>query len=356
MTTVSDLKFGLSDVIRLARIGGQLSERDQAQQDAIAKACRRFPSLPGAILLPLNAPVSVPQTRAMTTTGGGSGAVGSIGVSLPFAEALRQRSLLGRLGATVISDLKAEARVCIPRFIEGSSVEWLGEFEEAGGSYPFLGGDLIGPCRAHAYVDITRTLAGNSDAVEQCSQDLISALASALDASIISGGGNAFNEPLGILNRDDLDVIPLGTNGGEINHNAVQVAVASLMGKGIEQGELAWITSPRSRQAACKTPKIAGHPVYVCEDLTSTMGGVPVWSHTAMPDDLIRGTGTGLGSMLLGNFSKVAIALWGVIDILVNPYSMDSSGVIRVNAYLYGNYGLRSPGSFVAIKDILTTG
>lgn len=358
MTSVSehyDPSYSLSSAIQLARTGKpNLSHADRVRQADIEKISNhRNGGL--SILVPTNALTSVRQTRAMGT-GTASGALSRI-VQLPFGEALRQKSVLGRLGANIITVAKDPAgSVQLPRFEAGSSVHWVDEDGAGDESSPFLGGDLLTGKRAHVHVDLTRLLGSSSDALNQVSADIVEALATAIDSGVLAGGGPDFNQPLGILSREDIETIPLGTNGGPFPFSAILDAELAMNQRGFETTDLAWLLSPRAKNYAKKTPKIAGHPVYLLNDITEILNSSPVLSHTALPDDGIKGTGTGLSSAILGRWSAVTVVIFGAVEILVNPYTFSTVGLIRVSAYMSVDYGLKQPGAFVRFTDINTSG
>lgn len=358
LDSLRDSAFTLSRAVRIA--GGAAPSAAERQTQALAeKALGPYVPRNGAVLVPPSGSVSCrmgASVRGLSSGGNGSGAVGSVKVMLPFGQALRAKSLVGRLGASILTGVDAIGSVCLPRFDPGSSVEWVGEFAEAGPSAVFLGGDYLSPRNAVAYTSLSNSLKANSDALDQVSDDLISGLATAIDAAVLRGAGPDFDEATGIIGREDIEVISLGTNGGPLTNQAILDAELALTSRGFETHDLAWVCSPKVRQAAKRTPKVEGYPVFLLDDASGTMNESPAFSHSELPDDLSKGSGAGLGSAILGDFRQVAIVIWGSIEVLVNKYSLDVTGISRVSAFLHVDFGLRQPGAFVVLKDILTAG
>jgi hypothetical protein len=72
--------------------------------------------------------------------------------------------------------------------------------------------------------------------------------------------------------------------------------------------------------------------------------------------DLDKGTSTGVCSAIFfGNWADLIVAMWGVLDILVDPYTLSKSGGVRVVAMQDVDIGFRHPESFAAMLDALTT-
>jgi len=76
----------------------------------------------------------------------------------------------------------------------------------------------------------------------------------------------------------------------------------------------------------------------------------------AVPSTLTKGTSTSVCSaVVFGNFSDLVLAQWGnALDIIVNPYSRDTEGIVRITASTFVDAGVRRPASFAAMLDALT--
>jgi hypothetical protein len=57
--------------------------------------------------------------------------------------------------------------------------------------------------------------------------------------------------------------------------------------------------------------------------------------------------------MIFGNFNDLVIGQWGVLDILVDPYTGSNKGSVRVVAMQEVDVAVRHAASFAAIKDIV---
>tara|TARA_Y100001960_G_scaffold134017_1_gene142202 strand:- start:227 stop:460 length:234 start_codon:yes stop_codon:yes gene_type:complete len=53
-----------------------------------------------------------------------------------------------------------------------------------------------------------------------------------------------------------------------------------------------------------------------------------------VPNNLTKGTGSGLSAILFGNFQDLLVAEWGSLDVLFDPYTGSSTGAMRVTVFM----------------------
>ena len=77
---------------------------------------------------------------------------------------------------------------------------------------------------------------------------------------------------------------------------------------------------------------------------------------TQIPSNLTKGAGSSLSAIIFGNFSDLIIGSWAPgIELLVNPYSKDKEGVIRIVGFSFVDVGIRHPESFCRVVDAVTS-
>tara|TARA_Y100000588_G_scaffold296401_1_gene316876 strand:- start:1153 stop:1395 length:243 start_codon:yes stop_codon:yes gene_type:complete len=74
-----------------------------------------------------------------------------------------------------------------------------------------------------------------------------------------------------------------------------------------------------------------------------------------VPNNLTKGTGSGLSAILFGNFQDLLVAEWGSLDVLFDPYTGSSTGAMRVTVFMDVDVAVRHAESFSAIVDMVTT-
>ena len=79
--------------------------------------------------------------------------------------------------------------------------------------------------------------------------------------------------------------------------------------------------------------------------------GYPVFTTNQIPSTLGTSPATKSG-MFYGNWESLVIALWGTLDLLVDPYTFSTSGGVRIVALQSADIGLRHNESFSYAADI----
>jgi HK97 family phage major capsid protein len=174
--------------------------------------------------------------------------------------------------------------------------------------------------------------------------------ASGIDAAAING--SAANSPTGLLHTANVGLVAMGANGGVITAQALIDLETTLSNANASASGL--LTTPGIRAKLRTLPSI-------------TSGSVPVWNgdqvlsyrgevSTNVPSDLVKGTSSlssACHGVILGDFSNLLIAEWGVLEILVDPYRLkkQGGGQIEVTSYQTCDIAVIRPSAFVTCVD-----
>jgi HK97 family phage major capsid protein len=292
--------------------------------------------------------------RDLTVGGSAGNLVATDLLSNSFIDILRNAMVIDRLGAQMLTGLVGN--IAIPRQTGGAVAYWLAESgapTESAATFDQVG---MSPKTVGAFSDISRKLLQQSSIdVENFVQgDIAKALGLGIQAAAIVGGGS--NEPTGILSTSGIGNVAGGTNGlaptwANIVDLETAVAVANA-----DVGTLGYLTNAKVRGTLKKTQKFAstnGDPIWA--DGTEPLNGYQAGVTNAVPSNLDKGTAVGVCSAILyGNFADLIIAMWGGLDILVDPYSNSTSGTVRIVAMQDVDVAVRHALSFAAMKDALT--
>ena len=277
-----------------------------------------------------------------------------------FVDLLRNRMVVRAAGATVLGDLVGD--IDIPKHTGASTMYWLGEGEDATESQPTLGQVALSPKTAGGYVDLTRRLLKQSsiDIEAFVRGDLSTTIALGIDLAALHGAG-AGNEPKGVAATSGIGSVVGGTNGlaptwAHVVELETDVSVANA-----DVGSLAYITNAKVRGKLKTTETASGSGIFVWNTDTAgrpgvgSLNGYPAFVSNQVSSTLDKGTSTGVCSAIFfGNWADLVIALWGVLDLLVDPYTLSKSGGVRVVAFQDIDIGLRNAASFSAMLDALT--
>jgi len=297
-------------------------------------------------------------TVGAPTGGGNLVATQLLGSS--FVELLRNALLLDRLGVTMLTDLNGN--IAIPSQTGAATTYWVSEGGAPTESQQTVGQVTYTPKTIAAYTDYTRRLLLQSSiSVEAFVRaDLAAQVAQGIFTAAINGSGSA-GEPTGILNTSGIGAVAAGTNGGVPLYDHVVDLETAVSVANADMGSLAYLTNSKVRGKLRKTQVFTGtngDPVWG-KGRQSGIGdllGYDAHVTNTVPSNLTKGTSTGVCSAgIFGNWMDYIIAMWGGLDIMLDPYALSTTGGKRVIAMQDIDMGPRRTASFAVCKDWTTT-
>jgi len=253
-------------------------------------------------------------------------------------DALRPFSIAAALGVSTISGLKRD--LCVPRFTQGATAQWVGEAEAPAESTPTTGLVSLAPKRLAAFVDYSRELLLQSEDLEAAlRRDLAAAIASALDRALLVGSGSG-NEPCGIWNTQGI---------GSVSGTSFSLSTAASIIRAVEDGNVplsgpgcGWVMPPAVAELLRQREAASGSGFLI--DGNGKMLSFPVYVTSAMP----------AASILFGNFAGgVQLAQWGSgIDILINPYTGSKYRTVSIIANAWLDVCCRWPLAFCKVTGV----
>lgn len=229
-------------------------------------------------------------------------------------EPLRAKNVLLNAGAKFYTGLSNNVQLPV---MTGANVGWAGEVGEAADGGTSFGNVQLTPKRLTAFVDISKMLlAQDSIGVENAIRmDLINAINSKLEATILGKEAKTADKPAGMFN---------GKTPVKITDFEGIVGLEALVEEKNVLGDIAYIASPSAKASfrnMMKGSKGTAQLAYI----DSSLDGTPVYSTSNVAAK----------QFIVGDFSNLAIGQFGGIDITVDPFSKASAGMVRlvVNAY-----------------------
>lgn len=306
-------------------------------------------------------PAEVLQSRAMVvgTPGEGGYLRPTEHLGSSFIDVLRNASHVMSLNVSQLNSLQGDVQ--IPKKTGATSAYWVEEGNPPTQSAMGFSQVLLKPKTVAGWTEYTRKLMlqASPDIETLVRADLAATIAVEVDRACINGSGQGA-EPLGILNTVGVASVPIGTHGGAPTWEHVLDLEQALALSNADQGALAYLTTTKVRRKLKSTLKVSGDAGagFVWQDGTQpgigSMNGYRALASNNVPSNLTKGDGTNLSAMILGNWSDLFIGQWGGLDLLVDPYSLGTTGGFRVTAFLDLDVALRRTESFAVIKDIVT--
>jgi HK97 family phage major capsid protein/HK97 family phage prohead protease len=255
-----------------------------------------------------------------------------------FIDALRNASSVMQAGATMLTGLSGDVKV--PKKTGVSSTGWIDTEGGAASESEFSVGTVsMVPRQLGAYTDVTRQLRQQSSlSVEALIRDdLAQALALAIDLGALAGSG-ASGQPTGIKNTSGINTTTFAAaNPTFAEIVAMETAVAE---DNALLGNLGYIMAAGMYGALKTTAKDSGSGQFVVEPGGTVNGYRGIVSNQVTA-----------GDAYFGNFSDLLIGMWSGVDITVDPYSLSTTGTVRVVAFQTVDTAVRNAVSFCVSND-----
>lgn len=284
----------------------------------------------------------------------GAELVGTDHLGGQFIDALREALVVRGLGARVLTGL--QGNVVIPGLNARTQTEWVAENTAPTEGAPTTRSVTLTPKSVTTFVDLSRRLMLQSDpSVEGVIRnDIILQIASAIDAAAINGAGG--NAPTGILQTAGIGSVSMGTpNGGAPTWDGIVELEGDVDISNALMGNLWYLTNASAVSKLKRTAKVTSTDSRMIMENNRELNGYEVARTNLVPNNLVEGTsGTTLSAIIFGNFLDLLIGEWGVLDFLVDPYSLSSQGATRLRAFMDADIGLRHVESFSAAQDVIT--
>jgi HK97 family phage major capsid protein len=294
------------------------------------------------------------ERRDLTTTTGG-GAVFEV-VDTTMIEFLRNLMLSRSLGVRVMADMNGN--FSIPKQTGTGTAYWVTEGNAPTESNQTIGSVDFSPNTVGAFTDYSRKflMQTSVDAEMFVREDLATVIAIEMDRVTFNGSGTGA-EPEGVVPKIvGGQVVSLGTNGGPLTWAALvametKAAVANAL-----MGSLAYVTTPAARGSMKAITRVVSSTFgdFLWPD-SNQPNGYPAYATNQIPSTLTKGSGTGLSAIIFGDWTQAIWAMWGGLDILVDPYTGGTAGNVRIVELQDADFDVRRIESFSAAKDVVTT-
>lgn len=249
-----------------------------------------------------------------------------------FIDILRNRTVIARLGARMLSGLEGD--VDIPKKVNGANFYWLGENEDVANSDFDLSTLGLTPKTIAGAIPVSRKLRKQSSMSVEAMiiDDLISGIGVATDLAQLSGDG-LNNKPLGLLNQTGLGALEFPLAG--IDWDAIVEMETKVATYNADDGALNYVTGVAQRGAAKKTQAFegTGERIWTKGNEVNGYGAVAT---NQMPAD----------TWLFGDWSQIVIGMWGVLDLKPDPYAQAASDGLVVRVFQDLDTNVRRPEAF----------
>lgn len=330
----------------------QIARREMEISDDISKRLGRQPQ---GFFVPMSALNVEHRDLVKGTPSAGGDLVATDVLAGSFIELLRNRMVVKQAGATVLGGLVGD--VAIPRQTGAGTAYWLAESGAPTESQQAFDQVPMSPKTVGAFTDISRKLLKQSsiDVEMFVRNDLASVLSLAIDRAALHGDGTG-NQPTGIASTSGIGSVAGGANGAAPTLANIVQLESEVAIDNADVGRLAYVTNSKVRGKLKQTEKVATTGQFLWENGPNPLNGYGAFVTNQVRSDLDKGTSTGVCSAIFfGNWADLVIGMWGVLDVLVDPYTGGTSGTVRVITLQDVDIAVRHAQSFAAMLDALTS-
>ena len=311
-------EFRLIKAIRDVANNRSMDDVTKAVANAGAEEMRKSGlSFGGQIQLPL-------ETRTITVANEHDDVVETEFTNI--LEPLRAKNVLVEAGAKYLTNLVGDVQVPI---MSATNVGWAGEVSDAASGDPSFSHVTWQPKRLTAYIDLSKQfIAQDSLAAEALiREDLVKAINSKLEATILGSASGDTTQPEGMFNAISATSV---ANFADVCDKEADIEDANV------NGECVYVMSNKAKAAFRNMAKSTKSTQLVMEN--GEIDGTK-----AINTSHVEGK-----KYIYGDFSNLAIGQWGAIDLTVDPYTLARSGQIRLVVNAYFDAKILRPSAFTA--------
>jgi HK97 family phage major capsid protein len=338
-------------VLRAIRMRAEGKEVDGYEGEISQEIAKRSGKSAQGFFLPLSLPMEA-ERRDFDTTAG-AGAIQTTKLYSRFIDMLRNRMTVAAMGATFLTDMVGPFE--IPKQTGTGAAYWVTEGNSPTESAQAIGQVAFTPKTVGAFTDITRKFLKQTsmDGERFARNDLARVLGLETDRAAYNGSGSGA-EPTGILQNGSITTVAIATDGGAPTWEKIVALESTVAAVNADVGGMGYVTSAVGRGKLKTTVKVSNFPEYLW-GRDNMVNGYRAVATNQIPSNLTKGSGTNLTAMIFGDFSTVHIAMWGGVDVLVDPYSLSTAGSVRVVCLLDTDIKFRNTESLAKIVDMVRT-
>jgi HK97 family phage major capsid protein len=214
----------------------------------------------------------------------------------------------------------------------GANVTWEGEVAAASDGAGSFSNVKLSPKRLTAYIDISKQflVQDSKDAEALIKRDIVNAINSKLESTILGSAAGTSTQPAGIFNSSD--ELPTIANFEDICNLESEIEDANI------NGECKYVMSNKAKAVFRNMAKSAKTTQLVMEG--GQIDGT----------DVLNTSNVESTNVAYGDFSNLAIGQWGAIDLTVDPYTQASNGKVRLVINAFFDAKVIRPGAIVVAK------
>ena len=248
-----------------------------------------------------------------------------------FIELLRNKLVVNSMGIRHLTGLRGD--IDIPSQESATTAYWVAEDAAPTASVAGFGSRKASPKTVAAYTDMSRRIMIQSDpSIEALVRsDLAFTMAAAVDKAAIEGDGQS-NSPVGVASTVGISTMA----GADITWGDFIDMQTALSSENADLGSLAYLMNPIEAGTAKQTVRADGEGLMLMAINPTSVAGYPAY----VTNQITAGT------WIFGNWADLIMCSWSGLDLMVDPYSLSTTGAVRTTAFHDVDFIVRHPESF----------
>ena len=271
-----------------------------------------------------------------------------------FIDILRKSSVTVGLGARQLFGLTSN--LALPKKNVTTTLTNVAETGALTKTQPNTAQVLLSPKRMGTFVEISKQaiIQGSPDVEALVRDDLLGSTAERAEFLTLMGTGAA-NNPRGVVNQSGIGAVIGGINGLQLNWgHVVGLETQTANANAVTGNKSGYVVNSASR-GSLKTQQKAANLQFIWDNGESPLNGYKVGVTNHLPSNGAKGTGTNLSTLVYGSdWSDLIIGYFGGMDLTVDPYTLATTGMIRVTVNQFMDVAIRQTATFSAMTDAIT--
>jgi HK97 family phage major capsid protein len=273
-----------------------------------------------------------------------------------YTDVLRNALVMARLGVRILPGLTSS--IDIPRKTTAGTIGMVTEVQALSETSPLTAKVSLSPKRFGGFTEVSKqALIQSAMALEPLIRDdLLSGAAVVLEDQVINGSGSGANMR-GIRNVSGIGSVAGGANGLAPAWSHIVDLESAVANVNAEPDRLSgYLVNTKTRGKLKQTTKATNLDFIWDRDPQFPLNGYRAAVTNNVPSNLTKGTSTTVCSALLfaSDWSMQVIGLFGAPDVTVDPYTLATTGQVRITLNQFADTGNRQPGAFALMADSLS--
>lgn len=272
-----------------------------------------------------------------------------------FVDVLRNNLVAAALGIRILPGLVGN--IDIPKKATASAISRVTEIQALTETNPTTAKVSLSPKRFGGFVEYSKqALITASMAIEpMLRDDLLMSAAVDLQDQMINGSGSGANMR-GIRNTSGIGSVVGGSNGANLAWSHIVGLESACANANAEPDQVSGYLINTKTRGTSKTTQKATNLPFIWDNGNTPLNGYRAAVSNTVPSNLTKGTSTTICSSVIfaSDWSMAVLGLFGAPDVTVDPFSLATTGQVRITLNQYADFGVRLAACFAAMDDALT--